>query len=437
MRCTTLLVVVGLVVACGRAVETESAPAETVDTSPLPDSGDTAVVDTSVGDSGSADPASSGAGLDAGPDSVVDEGNTATLAGRGPDDPTGLTLAWVQETGPTVTLADPQSATTTFLAPAVAAETVLQFALQARRDDVVVVSDTTTVTVRSTNRAPRVEAGADRSAAIGATVTLAGTATDLDGAVVSTAWTQVAGPEVALSDPTILAPTWQVPTVATTTAFRFRLTATDDDGASASDEVTYTVTVGGTANLRPTANAGVDQTVTEGDAVTLAGSAGDADGTIAVTAWTQLSGLTVVLSEPSALVTEFTAPATAVDVTLRFRLQVTDDDGASATDDVNVLVTTTNPRPVVDAGVGGEIVAGTAVRLSATASDDGAIGSIAWTQIAGPSVLLTEARTLRPRFTAPNVPAPTQLVLEVTVTDDRGATASDAIEFTVVPAPPP
>lgn len=94
------------------------------------------------------------------------------------------------------------------------------------------------------------------------------------------------------------------------------------------------------SNLAPTANAGPDQTVTVGSAVTLnGGGSSDADGTVASYAWTQISGATVTLSSATAAQPIFTAPDSAS--TLIFSLIVTDDDGtASTADTVTVGVST-------------------------------------------------------------------------------------------------
>jgi hypothetical protein len=79
-------------------------------------------------------------------------------------------------------------------------------------------------------------------------------------------------------------------------------------------------------NVPPVANAGADQTVVTGAAVTLDGSAStDSDGTIASYTWTQLSGTAVTLSGSGATRT-FTAPGSPT--TLLFSLTVTDNSGA-------------------------------------------------------------------------------------------------------------
>lgn len=89
-------------------------------------------------------------------------------------------------------------------------------------------------------------------------------------------------------------------------------------------------------NQEPTANAGSNQTVDQGDSVTVPGDGSDPDGTIASWSWNQVSGPAASLSNAEGQNIQFTAPDSAGDI--RLRLTVTDDDGATGSDDVIITV---------------------------------------------------------------------------------------------------
>ena len=95
-------------------------------------------------------------------------------------------------------------------------------------------------------------------------------------------------------------------------------------------------------NEPPMADAGSDQTVDAGTIVTLSGTADDTDGTIVSYGWEQTGGTMVSLTGAASATVTFTAPDVPMDETLTFRLTVTDNGGAQASDEVNVTV-----RPVV------------------------------------------------------------------------------------------
>ena len=114
-----------------------------------------------------------------------------------------------------------------------------------------------------------------------------------------------------------------------------------DGTASVSD--TFDIVVSAAANNAPTARAGGDRTVEPGSTVTLSGSGTDSDGTIASYAWSQISGTNVTLNNANTARASFTAPDTAGTV-LEFRLTVTDDAGATGTDEVTITVRDGPPR---------------------------------------------------------------------------------------------
>lgn len=101
------------------------------------------------------------------------------------------------------------------------------------------------------------------------------------------------------------------------------------------------------SNQAPTANAGADITVTEGELVEVTGSGTDSDGTISSYSWTQVSGTSVTLSSTNTATTSFTAPATTSSLQITLRLTVTDNDGATDSDDIVITVNTANAPDTV------------------------------------------------------------------------------------------
>jgi hypothetical protein len=179
------------------------------------------------------------------------------------------------------------------------------------------------------NTPPTANAGADKVVPPGSTVNLdGGGSTDSNGTIATYAWTQTAGTPVSLLSPGTATPSFTAP--GTAGALTFQLSVTDNGGASHTDTVTVTV------NAIPVANAGADQTVSAGAAVSLAGSATDADGSIASYAWLQTSGPAVTLGSANSATATFTAPAATT--TLAFELTATDNRGATHVDAVTVTV---------------------------------------------------------------------------------------------------
>lgn len=115
---------------------------------------------------------------------------------------------------------------------------------------------------------------------------------------------------------------------------KFLAVVTDAHEQTAYVTTTINVTVG---NQSPTANAGANQNITlPTSQVTLTGSGSDIDGTISTYAWSKISG-----PAGYTIVTPSTASSVISDLTegtYVFRLTVTDNNGATGTDDVQVTV---------------------------------------------------------------------------------------------------
>lgn len=287
------------------------------------------------------------------------------------------------------------------------------------------------------NAPPVANAGADQTVIEGIQVTLDGRASsDSDGIIVSYAWRQIAGSSVMLTGETTAIASFTAPQVLFGRVLEFQLTVTDNRGAIDTDTVRITVENAAPTNTAPTANAGVDQNQPAGAAVTLFGSGSDTDGTIVAYAWSQTAGVpTIALTGTNTRTATFTAPDVPADTTFAFQLTVTDNDGATGSDSVDVLVRASviNSPPVADAGPPFSVTEGQPVTLAGTGSDvDGTIVSFSWVQTAGPVVALTNPDAQAVSFIAPLVDADTVLTFQLTVTDNGGATDATSVSVGVL-----
>ncbi len=276
---------------------------------------------------------------DAGPSLSVDAGDPVVVEGSGFDpDGTIVSWSWHQVSGPAVTLEGADQPTVSFMAPE--QEGTIRLRLVVMDDEGASDQDDTLIDVampppEPENQPPEADAGPNQTRETGDTVFVTGSATDSDGTIDSWSWSQVSGTSVALQNADSQTVSFTSPGSAGD--ILLRLTVTDDDGASDSDDVIITVEESvPPPNQPPTANAGSDRNVEQGDSVTVSGSGSDPDGTISAWAWAQVSGPAVSLSGASSQNVQFTAPDTAGDILLR--LTVTDDDGASDSDDVIITV---------------------------------------------------------------------------------------------------
>ncbi|MET0309965.1 MAG: alkaline phosphatase PhoX [Sphingomonas sp.] len=92
-----------------------------------------------------------------------------------------------------------------------------------------------------------------------------------------------------------------------------------------------------------------------------------------------------------------------------------------------------DPSPTVSAGAAVTTSAGRLVTLTGTATDNGSIGAVAWTQSSGPAVTLTTTGNTA-TFMAPAVAATTTLTFQFAAADNTAHTAVAITTVTVNPA---
>lgn len=286
---------------------------------------------------------------DAGPDQNLDLSAGSVLVqldGRGSSDPEEQPLSYFwtlyAPQGSNAVLDDYMSPNPGFTADVVGVYTVY---LEVSDGYNYSEMDALTITVESTNLPPTADAGPDQQLQLGQEPVLV----QLDGSGSSDPnndpliyrWTLSVpeGSSAELSNPNVVNPSF-TPDI----AGDYTLYLEVSDGIVYSQVDSATVTVLPVVNLLPIADAGFDQTVKQYRMASLDGSQsrdGESDGRpLASWSWVQIGGATVALNGASTPNASFTAPRLKgqKSMILTFELTVTDDEGAEATDRVQVTV---------------------------------------------------------------------------------------------------
>ena len=191
------------------------------------------------------------------------------------------------------------------------------------------------------------------------------------------------------------------------------------------------------ASSTPIANAGIDQSVNEGESVSLDGSASNNPGGGDISyAWTQIAPASPVVSLGGATTASpvFVAAYGDDNIIYTFQLVVTNASGtASDPDTVDITVKNTNNPPVADAGDDYSIKAGATSVLDGSSSydpDNDTPLLYNWTQLSGPGVSLTNADTAQPGFVVPTEVGET-LVFELSVSDGKETSIASSVTVSI------
>ena len=297
-----------------------------------------------------------------------------------------------------------------------------------------------TVTSAVTSTPPTAEAGPDREVDEGESITLQGSGSDADGDSLTYSWSQSpATPAVSFSNRNSATPQITAPSVTAET--EITLTLTVDDGTdSGTDTMVLTILDVTAENLQPTVNAGPDQTVREGAAVSMPWSASDPDGDTLTYAWSQDPDRPAIpLGSPNSSPTTFTAPQVDSEAVITFTLTVSDGI-VDVSDALQVTITDSagtppavNRPPTAGAGPDRNVDEGKSITLQGSGSDpDGDSLTYSWSQSpATPAVSFSNRNSATPQITAPSVTAETEITLTLTV-DDGTASDTDTMVLTIL-----
>ncbi|MDQ6763759.1 MAG: hypothetical protein M3015_14180 [Bacteroidota bacterium] len=367
---------------------------------------------------------------DAGSDqSITLPANSVTLAGTGTDADGNVTnYLWRKVSGPlSGTITNVNNAATTVTGMA---QGIYSFELKVTDNGGATGVDTVQVIIiAATNIPPVADAGLDQSITLPLNSgTLSGTGTDADGNITSYLWTKISGPAPGTITNANKATTNITSLVQGT--YSFELKVTDNGGAS--DVDTVQILVNPPANIPPVSNAGPDQAITlPVNIVSLAGSGGDADGSIVAYAWRKISGPSSYnIVNASSPVTDISGLINGV---YAFELKVIDNSGAIASDTMEVTVNVPgNIPPTADAGSDQMLILPkNKVVLNGTGNDpDGTVTSYLWTEIAGPqSAFISKPNIAN---TVVNNLVQGDYLFELKVTDNMGTVGKDTMQITVV-----
>lgn len=370
---------------------------------------------------------------------VVNAGNdftssasTVYLSGAGSYDPDGTIASykWTQIAGPST--ATITGATTVFPAISKMVAGTYKFRLLVTDNMDKSADDTVSITISTgpiVNKPPVAVIAATTSITLPVNVvTLDGSGSaDSDGSISKFQWSEVSGPNSAK----VSTDAEKITTVSglITGTYVFQLKVTDNLGGTATAQVTISVKPSVQSNKPPIANAGNDFiTPYKSYAYLSAGASYDPDGNIVKYNWIQTSGpKTATIAGANDM---FVTVKNMVAGTYTFKLTVTDNLGASATDNVKVTLGSTGKPPVANAGSDFSTTNSYAY-LSAGASydSDGSITAYSWRQMSGPNtatILLDNAMFPTVKGLIAGV-----YTFRLKVTDNGGDTATDDVILTV------
>ncbi|WP_405632758.1 PKD domain-containing protein [Pseudoalteromonas sp. Ld20] len=284
------------------------------------------------------------ASVNAGVDQQIIEKSEFTIEAKG--SPVDGTYTWQRVSGPIVEGFPLEGASQTVLAPDIKADSELVLRVNYQSPDGKLVSDDVLISIQSNNQLPQAVVTQTAPTILPSvyqdTITLsAATSIDPDenGSISSYNWQKIAGPTLEISDYKSQTISFTHPLLDKNTTVIWQLTVVDDEGGEASTQHTHILNK---TNNVVIAKAGEDQSVIELEKVTLNATNSEVVTTTFNCQWEQTVG-SVSLDNQDQCITSFIAPTTDAVNTMTFEVTVTDSQGRSDSDTVDVVV---NSKPL-------------------------------------------------------------------------------------------
>ncbi len=276
----------------------------------------------------------------------------------------------------------------------------------------------------STNKAPIVNAGLDKTINFGESITLNGTAKDLDGSIAAWKWVKNGITRKSGSGGTIAPLRINNLSIG---LHVFQLEVTDNKGAVSTDSVI--VSVNAKINRNPVVSAGADKIIKPGESVTLNGTVSDPDGDAIVSWKWKLNGV-VKRSGSGSNIPPYVVSGLGSGQHI-FYLEATDNKGAVGSDSVKVTVNAAvNKKPVVNAGADKIIKPGESVTLNGTVSDPDGDAIVSWKWKLGGVVKKSGSGSNIPPYVISGLGSG-QHIFYLEATDNKGAIGSDSVKVIV------
>ena len=364
----------------------------------------------------------------AGADLTAGLGEVVGLNGTASTDPEGhlLTYRWTIVTRPAgsaAVLSGPTVST-----PTITMDVSGSYLIRLVVNDGLVDSVPDDVVVSSVNSRPRANAGSGQTIALGAKVTLNGSASsDPDGDPITFFWRFTLLPKgslALLSDASSISPTFVADK-----AGNYVVELVVSDATFASLAATVTITTG---NTLPVANAGPAQTRDHGQSIILDGSKSfDADGDLLTYQWSLIgrpAGSGAALTNASAV-----NPTLFLDLPGNYVAQLIVNDGSSNSSPSTVAITGANTAGLANAGPDQSVPVGNTVTLNGSGSTDvdGDPLTYSWSIISAPlgsTAVLSNPAAVMPTF-VPNVLG--SYVIQLLVNDTFVNSAADTVVISV------